>query len=120
LARRITAGMPPIIQTDSKRNRVVIPFHCPNKFVVKPLNPADDVTSAPASDQFSQGTLVYAFPLDSNVDTNDEVQVQYQYGDGFRMSHYRPKTYIITGVQSNPSSSAYLNYYGQNFATLSG
>jgi len=114
---RNTYGMVPLLETTSHKNRVVIPFHCPNKFVVYAQNP-DDLDGPPLVDQFSQGLLVYTYANDAlpgqiNI---KQVEVYHQYGDGFRMSHYRPRKYSLSGV-TVPPSVAYGNYFGQYFAS---
>jgi len=116
-ANRVTSGMLPIIQSDSEKNRIVIPFHCPNRFVVTPFTTTDHGV-APLPDQWSQGLLCAAWDLNAVTTETVAVQVMFQYGDGFRMSHYRPQTYTLTGIQVAPGF-AYVNYFGQFFQQIS-
>ncbi len=113
---RNTYGMVPLLETRSLKNRVVIPYHCVNKFVVYAQNP-NDLDGPKLVDQFSQGLLVFSYTAYGSSDglPNKITEVYFQFGDGFRMSHYRPRRYSLSGMQ-NPSGTAYANYFGQYFA----
>jgi hypothetical protein len=119
LFNRNEAGMIPMIETESKKNRVVIPYHCPNKFVVNAIDEGDH-NSPPFVDQFSQGLLVYSWHNNRNntYPKTTNIEVWFQYGDGFRMSHYRPVRYQLAGCLSQPPSLGYFNYFGQYFGSV--
>lgn len=110
LAARDTYGYPPVATTNSLRNRVNLPYQTPNKFLL--TNTLGSIAmSLPPIDLTNQAQLLVAVAPNQGS-SSPTYNVHFQFGDGFRLGHYRPVVYNQSGTQREGTGFAYNNYPG--------